>query len=152
MRRSAGHDDIWMSVSVMVASLVVLVAALWMPWATYRSQDITRAFKAGWLDVILVLCGTVALVLGALTLVTSRATIYWGQLATSCVAVVCSIGLALTQIKDANDAAQGRTSGLTQTSFGIGAVLGSVAGVLLLVLCVVQLTSMKAKRARLAPG
>jgi cyanate permease len=152
MRRSAGYDGKWIGMGLIVASLVILVAALWMPWATYRSHDVTRVFRAGRLDVILVLCGALALVLGALTLVTSRATVYWGLLATSCVAVVCSIGLALTQIKDANDAARGQTSGLTQTSFGIGAVLGTVAGVLLLVLCAVQLTSMKTKRARLAQG
>jgi hypothetical protein len=152
VRRSARRDDIWMGVGVIAGSLVLLVAALWAPWATYRSQGVTLTFRAGWLDVILVLCGALALVLGTLTLVTFRATIYWGLLATSCVAVACSLALALTRIKDANDAAQSLTSGSTQTSFGVGAVLGTAAAVLLLVLCVVQLTSMKERRARLAPG
>jgi hypothetical protein len=138
---------------VIAAALLLLVAAMWVPWATYRSQRITLTFRAGWLDVILVLCGVVAVLLAALTLVVSRrATIYWCLLATSCVAVVSSLGLALTKIKDANDVAQSLTSGSTQTSFGVGAVLGTAAAALLLVLCVVELTSMKAKRARFAPG
>jgi hypothetical protein len=42
------------------------------------------------------------------------------------VAVVSSLGLALTKIKDANDVAQSLTSGSTQTSFGVGAVLAPI--------------------------
>jgi hypothetical protein len=140
MRRTAGSDDIRIGLGVIAAALLLLVAAIWVPWATYRSQGITLTFRAGWLDVILVLCGAVTLFLGALTLVvTRRATIYRCLLATSCVAVVSSLGLALTKIKDANDVAQSLTSGSTQTSFGVGAVLGTAAAVLLLVLCVAEL-------------
>jgi hypothetical protein len=153
MRRTTERNDTRIGLGVIAAALVLLVAALWVPWATYRSQGVTLTFRAGWLDVVLVLCGALTLFLGVLTLVvTRRANIYWGLLATSCVAVVSSLGLALTKIKDANDVAQSVTSGSIQTSFGVGAVLGTAAAVLLLVLCVVELTSMKAKRARLAPG
>jgi hypothetical protein len=136
------RDDRLISVALLLASMLLTVSALWMPWATYRTRIVTLSFRSGWLDVLLITCGVVALVLGGLSFSGKSPSLLGVLLAIACVAVVVSIALALASTKNANDIAMIHPSS-SQTSYGIGSVLGVAASALLVVLSVIELKSVR---------
>jgi uncharacterized membrane protein len=120
---------------LIVASLLLLVSALWLPWATYRHVGMTVSYRTSPLNTVLILCALLTLVLGVVSVVKVRRSIDRILLLASCVAVVSALALALTTIREANEAAERAAAGATQTSYGIGSALGLGAAVALLVIC-----------------
>jgi hypothetical protein len=143
------RNDRLISVGVLLASMLLTVSAIWMPWATYRTGVLTLSFRSGWLDVLLVTCGVVALVLAGLSFSRKSPALLGVLSAIACVAVVTSIALAIASIKDANDIAMIHASS-SQTSYGIGSVVGVAASVLLAVLSVMEFKSVRSQVPRLA--
>ena len=143
------RDDRLIAVGVLLASILVTVSAIWMPWATYRTGVLTMSFRSGWLDVLLVTCGVVALVLGGLSFSRKSPALLGVLSAIACAAVVASIALALASLKDANDIVMIHASS-SQTSYGIGSVVGVAASVLLAVLSVMKFKSVRSQVPRLA--
>ena len=142
-------ENRWTAVGQALAAMLLLASGLWLPWATYQSQNLSLSFRTGWLDLILVVSGAVALGLVALSLIWNHSTVQCFLLATGCVAVITSVALALTKIKEANDTAVAHAAGFSQTSYGIGSVLGIAASVLLIVLSVIQLNRVRSRRGQL---
>ncbi len=142
-------DNRWTAVGQALASVLLLAPGLWLPWATYQTQNLSLSFRTGWLDLILVVSGAVALGLVALSLIWSHSTVQCFLLATGCVAVITSVALALTKIEEANDTAVAHTAGFSQTSYGMGSVLGVAASVMLIVLSVIQFNRVRSRRGQL---
>lgn len=143
------RDDRWTAVGQALASMLLIASGLWLPWATYRNQSLSLNFRTGWIDLFLVVCGALALGLVALSMAWNHVIVHWLLLATGCIAVITSVALALTKIKEANDTAITHVAGISQTSYGSGSVLGVAASVLLIVLSVIQLSSIRRKKTHL---
>jgi hypothetical protein len=77
----------------------------------------------------------------------NHAPVHWLLFAIGCVAVISSLALALTKIKAANDHASSVATGFSRTSYGFGSALGVAASVLLVVLSVMQLRSLRSRKA-----
>ena len=91
-------------------------------------SQLSLSFRTGWLDLILVVSGAVAL--GLVSYFLDMGSLHSPRcllLATGCVAVITSVALALTKIKEANDTAVAHAAGFSQTSYRIGSVLGVAA-------------------------
>lgn len=142
-------NDRWTAVGQALASMLLLASGLWLPWAIYQSQNLSLSFRTGWLDLILVVSGAVALGLVTLSLIWNHSTVQCFLLATGCVAVITSVAFALTKIKEANDTAGAHAAGFSQTSYGIGSVLGVAASLLLIVLSVIQFSRVRSRRGQL---
>lgn len=151
MARFEEHDSRWAAVGLLLAPILLIISALWLPWATYRNPGLTLSFRTGWLDAVLVACGALALILASLALVWNHATVRRLLLTVGCVAVISSVGLALTKIAEANRTAMTHTAP-SQTSYGIGSALGVAASVLLVVLSAIQVSSVRARKALLPSG
>ena len=93
---------------------------IWIVAATSQSQNLSLSFHTGWLDLILVVSGAIALGLAAVFLIWNHSTVQCFLLATGCVAVITSVVLALTKINEANDTAVAHAAGFSQSSYGIG--------------------------------
>ena len=124
----------------MLASLILVISATWLPWATYRSAALVMTVEAGRLGLVLVVCGAGSLGLVAGPLLWNRAHAYWLQLVLGCTALICSLVIALSSIADANRTADVR-AGYSTTSYAIGAGLAITASVVLVVTSVTQLRS-----------
>jgi hypothetical protein len=142
----ANHDRL-IPVGQLLVSILLLVSALWLPWATYRTGSMTLIFRNGSLDLVLVVCGAVALISATISLGWNHAPVHWLLFAIGCVAVISSLALALTKIKAANDHASSVATGFSRTSYGFGSALGVAASVLLVVLSVMQLRSLRSRKA-----
>jgi polyferredoxin len=123
-----------------LASLLLLISAIWLPRATYRSATLTVTFKGGRLGLVLIACGIASLGLAALSLIWDGAGVSWLQLLLGCTALVCSLVLPLTSIAEANLTANAHV-GYSDTSYGIGAGLAIAASVVLLVSSIARLRS-----------
>jgi hypothetical protein len=112
-----------------VGSLLVLISAIWLPWATYRSSAVAVTFRSGRLGPVLVVCGAGSLGLVAVSLVWI---IHWLQVLLGGAAVVCSLVIALAKIADANRMGT-PVNGYSVTSYAIGAGLAIAASVTMVV-------------------
>jgi hypothetical protein len=63
--------DVWVAAYKALASSLLLVSAVWLPWATYRSANVAVTFKGAHLGLVLVACAV-----GSLGLVTGS--VLWG--------------------------------------------------------------------------
>jgi hypothetical protein len=131
-------------VGVVLASLLLLMSAIWLPWATYRSAALAVTFRGGRFGPVLVACGGGSLGVVAVSLIWYRAAIHWLQLLLGCAAVLSSLAIALSKIADANHTAS-FVNGYSDTSYGIGAGLAIAASVVMTVSSVAQLKSIKAR-------
>ena len=150
MARFEEYDSRWTGVGLLLTPILLIIAALWLPWATYRNPGLTLSFRTGWIDAVVVACGVLALILACLCLVSNHATVPWLLLTVGCVAVISSLALALSKIAEANDTAM-TGHAASQTSWGIGSALGVAASILLVVLSAIQLSSVRARSAHLPP-
>ena len=131
-----------------LASLLLLISAIWLPWATYRSAALAVTFNGGRFRLVLVACGVGSLGLVAVSLLWNRTgdqywRVHWFQLFLGCAGLIFSLGIALSRIADANQTANTHR-GYSVTSYGIGAGLAIAASVAMVVSIVVQLKSNKA--------
>jgi hypothetical protein len=125
-----------------LASLLLLISTLWLPWATYRSTALAVTFRGGRFGPVLIVCGAGSLGLVAVSLLWNRAAIHWLQLLIGCAAVLSSLAIALSKIADANQTGI-PANGYSDTSYGIGAGLAIAASVVLVGSSVAQLKSRK---------
>jgi hypothetical protein len=125
-----------------LSSLLLLVSATWLPWATYRTATLTMSFRGGRLGLVLVACVSGSLGLAAVSLAWNRAGVYWLELSLGCIALICSLVLALAKIAEANQTANTHP-GYSHTSYGIGSGLGIAASVLMVVASMTQLRSFR---------
>jgi hypothetical protein len=125
-----------------LASLLLLISAIWLPWATYRSTALAVTFNGGRFGLVLVACGAGSLGSVAVSLIWNRASVHWLQLFLGCAALSCSLIIALSKIADANQTANIH-AGYSATSYGIGAGLAIAASVVMVVSSVAQLKSNK---------
>ncbi len=122
------------------ASLLLLLTAIWLPWATYKSAPLAVTYKGGRSGLTLVFCGAAWLVLAALSVVSTRASYYWLQLLVGVTALIASITLALKRISEANGISNPHPGASTTTAYGIGPVLAIAASVAMIA-CSVSLLS-----------
>jgi hypothetical protein len=115
-----------------VASLLLLLSAMWLPWATYRSTVLALTFRSGRLGPVLVVCGAGSLGLVAVSLVWKWAALHWLQMLLGGAAVLCSIVIALSKIADANRTGT-PVNGYSMTAYAIGAGLAIAASVIMVV-------------------
>jgi hypothetical protein len=125
-----------------LASLLLLISAIWLPWATYHSTALAVTFRGGRFGPVLVVCGAGSLGLVAVSLLWNRAAIHWLQLVLGSAAVLCSLVIALSKIADANQTAS-FVNGYSDTSYGIGAGLAIAASAVMVASSVAQLKSSK---------
>jgi hypothetical protein len=125
-----------------LASLLLLISVIWLPWATYRSTSLAVTFNGGRFGLVLVACGAGSLGLVAVSQFWNRVCVHWLQLFLGCAALICSLVIALSKIADANQTANTHP-GYSATSYGIGAGLAIAASVVIVVSSVAQLKSKK---------
>ena len=75
-----GNGNRWISIGELLGSLVLLVSALWLPWATVRAANHSVTFQNGRLDVLVVACGAISLGLAAVSLTRGGRSVFWLQL------------------------------------------------------------------------
>jgi hypothetical protein len=131
--RSNGGD----AVSVL-ASLVLVISAIWLPWATYRTSALTVTFGSGRLEPVLVLCGTASIVLVVLSRIWKLTVLRWVQLGLGGSALLCSVTVSLSRTASANRMMTIHT-GWETTSYAIGAGLAIAASTGLVMASVAQL-------------
>lgn len=136
------HGNIRAMASEVLSSLVLLTAAIWLPWATYRSAAFDVDFRSGGWGAVLLACGAGSVALVAVSLLWSGAGIHWLQLLLGATALICSVAIALAKIGDANRTVTVHP-GYSTTSYGIGAGLALAASVALVVSSLVQLAAHK---------
>jgi hypothetical protein len=134
---SGGRSNRGVAVSVL-ASVVLLASAIWLPWATYRTSALTVTFRSGRLGPVLVVCGAASIVLVVLCRWSTSSSLLWIQLVLGCLSLLCSVTIALSKIADANRTVTIHT-GWETTSFAIGAGLAIAASIGLAMASVVQL-------------
>jgi hypothetical protein len=123
----AGRTNGGDAVSI-VASLALLGSATWLPWATYRTSALTVVFKSGRMGTVLVVCAVVSVAMVVLTRFWISSRVRWIQLVLGCLALLCSVAIALSKIADANRMAVIHT-GWETTSYAIGAGLAIAASI-----------------------
>lgn len=131
--------NIWAVAGEVLASLLLLISAIWLPWATDRSTALAVTFTGDRSGLVLVACGAGALGLVAVSLLWNRASVHWVQLLLGCTALICSLVIALSKIAEANRTAIAHL-GYSATSYGIGSGLAIAASVVMVVSSVAQLT------------
>jgi hypothetical protein len=135
----------------LLASLLLLMSAIWLPWATYRSTSLVMTLRGGRFGWVLVACSAGSLGLVAVSLLWDKVGVYWLQLLLGCAALICSLAIALSKIADANQTASVH-SGYSTTSYGIGAGLAIAASGAMVATSLAQLKSRKAsERPRTGP-
>ncbi len=120
-----GHSNSRAMAGEVMASLVLLLSAIWLPWATYRSATLDMNFRSGGVGLVLLACGVGTLTLVGVSLVWSGAGIHWLQL---------FLGATANRTIAVHP-------GYSTTAYGIGAGLAFAASVVLVVSSVVQLKS-----------
>lgn len=126
-----------------LASLLLVVSTIWLPWATYRSPTLDVDFRSGRLGPLLLGCGVGSLVLAAASPMWSKPIGYWLCLALGCGASLGSLATALAKIADANRTTAIQPGYAATTSFGIGAGV-AIASSVVMVVC--SLTMLKSNR------
>jgi hypothetical protein len=108
------------------AVVLLVVAATFLPWATYRSPDNqTTIFRGGTIGLVLVALGAVFI---AVSLVSQARGPRRLNALVAVTAIVVSVGGALNKIRAANDAASHAAGGgSSQTSYAFGAILAVLA-------------------------
>lgn len=144
MSRSGGHVRVvWISIVDALAALLLVVAAVFVPWATLKDEvtGVKTVFRGGPLSLILVTFAVFVVALALLTVVWPSPALYGTQAAVGALAVVVSIAMALSKIALANQTAQGGAiTSVTGTGTAVGhatetayALGGAAAGLILVV-------------------
>ncbi len=129
----------------MVAGVLLIVATTAMPWATYKevSTDRTIWFRGGPLAAVLVTLGAVSVVLSVVSLARLSRSMLRVELVVGCTAVGVSIALALSKISAANHFSSFQEGG-AQTSYAIGAGLGVIVSIAIVVTSAIGLATAQA--------
>jgi len=114
-----------------LASLALIISALWLPWSTYRTPALTISFTSGHLGLVLVLCGVASIASTLLLRWWKRSGVHWIQFGLGCVALAFTVALAMSRIADANRIAIPH-HGVTATSYAIGAQAAIVASMVMI--------------------
>jgi hypothetical protein len=124
MSRTGGHVRVvWIAVVDAVAALLLVGAAVAVPWATLKDEvtGVTTVFRGGPLSLMLVTFAVCVVALALLTLVWPAPVVYGIQAAAGALAVVVSVALALSKIALANQTVQ---AGTITSVTGSGTALG----------------------------
>jgi hypothetical protein len=146
MSRLAGQNS-RVLVGQGLASLVLLISAIWLPWATYRSPGLSVTLTGGRLGLVLLAAaaGSLGLAAAARRGDRDRKVVHRLQLVLSGAALICSLVMALSKIAEVNRLGTvtlghptvahgtGIGTGAATTSYGIGAGLALAASVALVV-------------------
>ena len=148
-----------LSIGQLLASILLLTSALWLPWATYRSPGVYVVFRTGLLDQVVVVCGVAGVIGAAIALRWEHTAVQWFLCSAGGIGIVTSVALALSKIKAANDFHVSRavagTLESSATSYGMGSILGFASSVVLLVLSLIHLRSVRQhepEKERIATG
>ena len=110
-----------------VASLALLAAALWLPWATFTESALgVTTFTGGSLAHWLVVLALFTMAMSPVALRWPSIWVRWALLGSSICAFGLAVLLALRSISSANSVL---THTYSQTSYASGAVLGVLSGV-----------------------
>jgi uncharacterized membrane protein len=120
-----------MVLSGLVAIGLIVIRAT-LPWATVKTTapPLTTNFRGGALSVGLTAVAILIVAMSLLQIIRPIRIVAWISLGGGVVGLILAIGLALSKIASAN---QFPVSGFRQTSYSVGALLGIVAGILLVV-------------------
>ena len=123
-----------------IAGACLVVAAAVMPWATYRDvlANKTTEFHGGALGVTLVGVGVLSIALAVLGAARESMWVRGMQIVVASAALLVSIVLALQKISSANHVV---AEGLSQTSYALGAAVGVVASLALVIASVLAFTT-----------
>lgn len=146
--RGLPSQDKWVTGCKVLASLLLLVSGVWLPWAIYRTANVVVTFNGAHLGLVLVACavGSLGLVTGSVlwNWVGTR----WPQLLLGCIAFICSLVMAFSKIGGANQLASirfglsltrtGVGAGYSTTFYGTGAGLSIAASVAMVLLSAVR--------------
>jgi hypothetical protein len=123
------------TVGQVAAAALLTAAATWMPWATHKvaSTGATTSFTGGPLGAVLAVLGLVLMVLAVTQVRLTSSVLSVSAVFLACVALACSIAMALTKIHAANSVA---ATSAWETSYSYGAIVGVVASIALVVLWV----------------
>ena len=125
--RSSDRRNVALVIIRCAASLAMIVAALWLPWATFEENSHRSiTYSAGSLTGSLVALALLTTVLSATTLRWPSTWIRWATLVACVCALGLAVGLALHSISSANSVP---VHAYSQTSYASGSVLGVLAGV-----------------------
>jgi hypothetical protein len=137
---TTGRDrDLAITAGQVLAGALLVAAATWMPWASLKvgSTGATTTFKGGLLGAVLAVLGLVSVVLAVTRVRLRSSALSIPTLLVACVALACSIVMALTKISSANNVPK---PGGSETSYAYGAIVGVLASVALVALGVATLT------------
>ena len=112
-----------------VASLALIAAALWLPWAAFKEGSLgVTTFTGGSLADWLVVLALVTMAMSPVAMRWPSTWIRWAILGSSICAFGLAVLLALRSISSANSVL---THTYSQTSYASGAVLGVLSGVVM---------------------
>jgi hypothetical protein len=123
-----------------IAGACLVVAAAVLPWATYRDvlANTTTEFRAGVLGATLVGVGVLSIGVGVLGALRESKWLRALQIVVASAALLVSIVLALRKISSANHVV---AEGMSQTSYALGAVVGVIASLALVIASVLAFTT-----------
>ena len=123
-----------------VASLALIVAALWLPWATFeeRARGMT-SFAGGSITGWLVALALSTMTLSAVALRWPSSWVRWAILGSSICALGLAVLLALRSISSANSVL---AHSYSQTSYASGSVVGVLSGVAMMATAVLSLKTL----------
>jgi hypothetical protein len=113
-----------------LAALGLVVAAVWLPWATFKASQlgITLDVTPGGLSVALCALGLAVVGISMVQLVRPARILGWLLLALSALALVLAIVAALRSISTANHLSMSSTQSAIETSYATGSTLAATAG------------------------
>ena len=116
-----------------VAAALLALAAMTLPWATFRTARATSELRGGPISVLLVVLAALVILHAALAILRASPLVYGVQVAIGCSAIVASIALALSKIASSNHLALVQ-DGPSQTAYAIGGPV-AIAASLVIVIC-----------------
>jgi hypothetical protein len=138
--------NFWAIAGEGLASLLLPIAAIWLPWATYRSTALVVTFKSDRSRLVLVACSVGSLGLVVVLLLWNWASVRgigqcpWFELFLGRTALIYSLVIAFSRIADANRTVS-TDLGYSASSYRIGAGPAIAASVVMVVSSAVHLTS-----------
>jgi hypothetical protein len=133
------------TIGEVLASLLLIFSAAWLPWATLRTANLTTHFGGDPFGWVLVSCSAGCIGLVAISAVWRGSWVYWLEISLGCIAALGSLLLALAKISDANQAANS-ISAYSHTAFGIGSGLGIAGSVGMCVFGSIRLHTVQGSR------
>ena len=123
------RGDVVLALIRCLAALGLVVAAAWLPWATFKASELGISLNVtpGSESVALCVIGLVVIGLSLVQLVKPAQILGWLLLALSALALLLAIVAALRSISTANHLSLNAAQGAVETSYAAGSTLAATA-------------------------